>query len=161
MSSLVLHETHRIIVGFPPSAAGTSDYVSMKNYDHLTAILVLDNATSVTGSAITTKQATNVAAAGAKTLALSTAWRNIDTGAADLLASFAVSSDTFTTVSTDNKNSLYVIEIAAADLDVSGGFDCIQVGNASGVATILAIIYILGGARFAAAAADQPTPTSD
>jgi len=158
---MALHESHKIVMGFPPAASGTSDYVSLKNWGHLTAILILDNATTVTGSAITINQAQDVAATGEKVLGITTGWRNIDTGASDALASFTITSSTFTTDTTNAKNLMYVLEIDADDLDVANGFDCVQIANASGVSTVLGIVYILGAPRYATVAADQPTAITD
>lgn len=163
--NMLLHEQVKVVMGFPPAASGTSDYVSLKNYAKMTAILILDNgATPVTGSAITINQATTVAAGGAKVLQRGTAvtgYSSIDTGAGDTLAPFTITSGTFTTSVIENKNLIYVIEIDAADLDVAGGFDCIQIANASGATTVIGIVYLLWPARFGAAAASQPTAITD
>ncbi len=148
-----LHEHFKIVTGFPPAASGTSDYVSLKNYGGMTAILILDNATTVTGSDITINQATAVAGTGAKVLTsgTKTCYRNIDTGAADTLSEFTVSTSAFTTDSTNAKNLMYVIEISADELDVANGFDCIQIANASGSSTVIGIVYILWPSRYGAA----------
>lgn len=159
--TMALHETHKIVMGFPPAASGTSDYVSLKNWGHVTAIAILDNATTVTGSDLVATQATAVAGTGAKYIDIGTAWRNIDTGAADALAAFTVTSGAFTTDSTNAKNLLYVIEVDADDLDVANGFDCFSVTNASGANTVIGIVYILSRPRYATVAADQPTAITD
>ncbi len=138
-------EYAKIVMGLPPiiPSSSTPDYVSMKNYSHLTVIILADNATTVTGSAITTTQATAVAGTGAKTLALTEMWANIDTGATDTLVKTAVTSNTFTTDSTDAKNLMYVIEIDARNLDVEGGFDAVTVGTGDATASIISVCYIL------------------
>ncbi len=161
--NMLLHEQVKIVMGFPPAASGTSDYVSLKNFAKMTAILILDNATTpVTGSAITINEATTVAGGSATPLLVGTSktgYRSVDTGAGDTLAAFAITSGTFTTDVTAAKNLLYVIEIDAADL--SAGFDCIQIANASGSSTVIGIIYLLWPARFGAAAANQPSAIVD
>lgn len=145
-----LVETHKIVTGLAglvPSST-TPDYVSLKDYSHVTAIITVDNATTVTGSAITLHQATSVAGAGEKALAFSTVWANVNTDASDALVPTAVVSNTFTPPTTNNLNTQYVIEIDAADLDTNNGFDCFRVGTGNAVAQSVSVVYILGGSRY-------------
>lgn len=146
----LLSEQAKIVTGFAPAvpSSSTPDYVSLKNYEKLTVIIIADNATSVTGSAITLKQATAVAGSGEKALAFDTMYANEDTAAGDTLTETAVSSDTFTTDDTDNKNLLYVIEVDAEDLDTENGFDCVRVGTGNAAASAIGVIYILWGQRY-------------
>ncbi len=136
----------KIVQGLAPINPSTStpDYVCMKNYHHLTVVIAIDNGTA-TGGAITLKQATAVAGTGEKALGFTKMFQNIDTGAADALAETAVTSDTFTPSSVNDKNLVYVIEIPAASLDVDGGFDCIRVGTADATAAVTSVMYYLDG----------------
>ena len=144
-------EQAKIVAGLCPVTPSTStpDYVSLKNYEKLTIVILVDNATTVTGSAITVKQATAVAGTSEKAVSFTTAYRNIDIDAADTLSSFTVSSDTFTTDATNNKNLLYVIEVNASDLDVANGFDCVRVDSLLMANAVGYVQYILHGARYA------------
>lgn len=147
----MLIEQVKIVEGLlsvTPSSS-TPDYVSMKNYSRCLILIQVDNGNTVTGSAITVKQATDVSASGEDAVAFTRAWRNIDTGAGDTLTEFAVSSNTFTTDTTNAKNLMYAIEIKAEDLNVTGGFDCIRAGTGNGANMVLSVTYILYGARFA------------
>ena len=135
------------LLGVVPSTS-TPDYVSLKNFERAAVIIMVKNATTVTGSAITLKQASAVAGTGEKALAFSKAYRNIDTAAADALAEFAVSNNTFTTDSTNSKNLMYVIEVKAEDLDVNNGFDCIRAGTGDATAATVTVLYALFGAKF-------------
>jgi hypothetical protein len=146
----LLTEQAKIVTGLAPITPSTStpDYVSMKYYEKLTVIIAVDNGNTVTGSAITLKQATSVGAGSEKALAFSTVYRNIDTGAADALAAAAVTSDTFTTDTTNAKNLLYVIEVDAADLDTDNGFDCVRLGTGDGANMVLAAVYVLWGPKY-------------
>ena len=139
-----------IVSALPPivPSSSTPDYVSLKNHSKVTVIITADNATTVTGSAITLKQATAVAGTGEKALAFSFVYQNEDTAASDVLAKTAVTSDTFTTDDTDNKNLIYVIEVDAADLDVDNSFDCFRAGVADGAASTISVVYVLGGSRY-------------
>lgn len=129
-------------------STSTPDYVSMKGYSKLTALIKVKNATTVTGSAITLKQATTVAGGGEKELAFSTVYANEDTGATDTLVATAVTSNTFTTDSTNSKNLMYIIEVDEQDLDQAGGFDCVRVGTGDAVAATVDIAYILWPAKY-------------
>ena len=141
----------KFVTGIPPgilaTTVGDGDYVSMRDYTNLTIVLTVDNATTVTGTAVTLKQASDVAGTGEKALAFSKVWANIDTGASDTLVETAVTSDTFTTDTTNAKNLKYVIEVFETDLDVAGGFNCVRIDCLSMVAALGNVEYILSGAR--------------
>ena len=145
-----LPDQAKIVTGLAPITPSTStpDYVSLKNYARATVIIMADNAATVTGSAITLKQATAVAGTNEKALAFTTMYANTDTGASDTFTATAVTSNTFTTDTTNNKNLLYVIDIEADDLDVANSFDCIRAGTANAVNTAVSVLYILYGSRY-------------
>jgi hypothetical protein len=142
----------KIVVGAPPAAlattAGDGDFVSLKGYDRLTIILSVLNGTTVTGGAITLLQATDVSGTGAKALAFDKVYANVDTAAGEALTETAVSSNTFTTGTTNSKSLLYVMEIKSSDLDVAGGFDCVRVDSASMANAVGCAIYVLTGMRY-------------
>ena len=156
-NSGLLVEMFKLVTGIAPIVPSTTtpDYVSLKNYQHFTAIITVKNATTVTGSAITLKQATAVAGTGEKALAFTSMWGNVDTGASDTLVKTAVTSNTFTTDDTNSKDLKYVVEVDASQLDVAGGFDCIRVGTDDATAATLNVEYLLSNARYA-----QATPPS-
>ena len=81
-------------------------------------------------------------------LAMTRMWANTDCAAGDTLTKTAVTSDTFTTNTTNSKQLLYVIEVLAEDLDVANGFDCVRIDSASMVNAVGAAIYLLDGARY-------------
>ena len=157
--NIQLHEQCKIVTGLAPILpnSSTPDYVSMKGYNRCCIVLLCDNNTTVTGCAVTVKQATAVAGTAEKAVVFTEAWRNIDTGAADVLASFAVTSNTFTTDTTNAKNLIYVIEINETDLDVANGFNCIRVGTADTTAQDVSALYILYPAKYGAA---TPLPSA-
>ena len=147
----LLVENMKIVTGLAPTTPSTSstDWVSMKNYDRCTVIILADNGTAVTGSAISMDQATDVSGTSSKTLSFSTVWANTDTGASDALVETAVTSDTFTTDATANKNLMYVIEVSASDLDVSNSFDCFQVDLGTAVSSVMSVCFIMWNSRYA------------
>ena len=148
-----LVENTKIVTGLAPIApsSSTPDYVSLENYRHLTAIIVADNGSTVTGSAITLKQAIAAAGTDEKALGFDYVWANTDTGAADTLTKTAVTSNTFDTDDTDNKNLMYVIEVDASKLDLANSFDWVRVGTGDGTNTVLSVTYILSSPRYAQA----------
>jgi hypothetical protein len=151
-SNATLVEQTKFVEGLFAAVPSTStpDYVSLRNYPRVTIVIQVKNATTVTGSAITVKQATAVAGTSEKAVSFTKAYRNIDTGAAggDALAEFAVTSDTFTTDSTNSKNLMYVIEVTQDMLDVAGGFDCIRAGTGDATAATVHVLYILWPAKY-------------
>lgn len=163
MISKRIVDSAKVVVGLAPilPSSSTPDYVSLKDYGHVTAIIAVDNATTVTGSAITLKQATAVAGTGEKELAFTKVWKNEDVATSDTLVETAVTSNTFTTVATNNLNSLYVIEVDASDLDINNGFDCFRVGTGNATAAVLSVVYVLSDARYSGAALAAQTAITD
>lgn len=159
----LLHETVKMVTGLAPilPSSSTPDYVSLKNFARATFVILVDNATIVTGSAITLKQATAVAGTGEKALAFTKMYANEDTAATDLLVETAVTSNTFTTDTTNAKNLMYIIEIEAPELDVANDFDCVRVGTADAVAAIVSVLYCLWPNRYATKVIDSPSAIID
>ena len=141
----------KVVLGLKSIVPSTStpDYVSMKAHQKLTVIIVSTNATTVTDSAITLKQATDVAGTSEKALAFSKRWTCADCAAADTLVETAVNSNTFTTQAVNSKISIDIIEIDAEKLDADNGFDCVRVGTGDATAATLTVIYLLHGPRYA------------
>ncbi len=147
---LNLLDKGKIVTGVAPVAlTADGDFVSLKGYQKCTIVISIDNATSVTGTAVTVDQAQDVSATGVKALGFSYQWANADAAASDTLVKTAVTSDTFTTSTTNNKNLLHVIEIDADDLDTNNNFDCIRVGCASAANSVGCVIYHLHCPRYA------------
>lgn len=148
-----LNEQCKIVVGLAPVAPSTSvpRYVSLKGYDRCTILVSVKNGSTVTGSAITVKQASAVANTGEKALAFTTAKRNLDPANTDTLSNFTVSSNTFTTDSTNSLQGLYVINVQETDLDIANSFDCIRLGTGDSTNATVSAIYILYPAKFGGA----------
>lgn len=125
-----------------PSSAAPA-WVSLKNVKALTILISVKNATTVTGSAIALSQATAVAGTGAKTLAFTQGWRNLDTAAGETLSNFAVVSNTFTTDNTNSKNLLYAIEVNPEDLDITNKFTSVRVTVGDATAATVDVVYII------------------
>lgn len=119
----------------------TPDTINMKNVARLYAVISVLNGTTVTGSAISLKQAVNVANGSEKALAFSYVYQNIDCAAAQTLTNTAVASNTFTTDNTNSKALLYVIDIRPEMLDSDGGFDCCRVATGNATNATVSVMY--------------------
>ena len=136
------------------STAGDTTYVSLKGYRKIQIIIDIANGTTVTGSTVTLKQATAVAGTGEKALGFTRMLANIDYGAGKVMTETAVTSNTFTTDTTNSKNLRYIIDVDSDSLDVAGGFDCIRVdgtGHAATASRGFCVTYNLYGARYSGA----------
>lgn len=154
-----LVDRNKFVHAFPPAvpASAAPTLVNLSAYDHLTIILSILNATTVTGSAITVKQSLDNVGTGSKPVPFIKMWANVDTVASDSLVETAVVANTFTTGAVNSKAMNYIIEINASDLDINNNFNWITVGIGNGTATTIAATYILGGARFGGNVSVLPT----
>ncbi len=138
------------------STLGDTKYVSLKGYRRCQIVISIADGTTVTGSTITLKQAQAIAGTNEKALAFTRMLSNVDyavpTTAA--LAETAVTASTFTTQTTNSKDSVYVIDVDSSDLDVANGFDCLRVdgtGHAATASRGVVVVYNLYGARYSGA----------
>lgn len=138
------------------STLGDTMYVSMKGYSRARITIVIADGTTVTGTAVTLKQATAVAGTNEKALAFTRMLANTDYAASKTMTETAVTSNTFTTQTTNSKDSVYFIDLKAEDLDLANGFDCFRVdatGHAATASRGCVVIYDLYGPRYAGASA--------
>ena len=132
-------------------AAATKKWVSLKNYDQLT-IVIITGAWAAGTAAVTVEQATAVAGTSNKALAFTDYWDDLTTSGT--LAKKAATSNTF---NLDTANKMYVIHIDDRMLDLAGGFTSVSIAVASpgANADFYGVAYILGSARY-----QQATPPS-
>lgn len=151
-------EQANIIAGVPLDMAGTpglaTGWVSLKNYERATIVLIRAASASAEGGTLTIQQASAVAGTGAKNLATVTrvdrkehasalggvgTWTTVSQSAAATLALTA------------QVQSCNVVDIYPSDLDDVNGFDCIQatVADVGATACLGALFIILWGARYA------------
>ena len=136
------------------STLGDTTYVSLKNYKRCQIIITIADGTTVTGSTITLKQATAVAGTNEKALGFTRMLANTDYAASKTMVETAVTSNTFTTQTVNSKDSVYIIDVLASDLDVANGFDCLRVdgtGHAATASRGCTVVYNLYGARYSGA----------
>lgn len=135
-------------------AAVDGDYVSLKNYGHLT-IIIAQGAWAGGTPAVTLNQATAVAGTGAKALGFDYRWTKVAISGTTFTKT-AVTSDTFDLPAV--ANTINVIEIDASDLDVANGFDCVslQIESPGANADLISAFYILSQPRYAQATLPDP-----
>lgn len=136
------------------STLGDTTYISLKNYKGVEILVWIADGTTVTGSTITLKQATAIAGTSEKALTFTRMLANTDYAASKAMVETAVTSSTFTTQTTNSKDSLYIIDVPADSLDVDNGFDCVRLdgtGHAATASRGVAVIYRPYGARYSGA----------
>ena len=132
------------------STLGDTKYVSLKGYRKCQIVISIADGTTVTGTAVTLKQATAVAGTSEKALAFTRMLASEDYPTTALTET-AVTSNTFTTQAVNSKDSVYIIEVDSSSLDVANGFDCIRVdatGHAATASRGCVVLYNLFGARY-------------
>ena len=124
--------------------------VSLKGYKRATVVIYGLNATTVTGSAITLLQATDIANANSdeKAVSFTQYYAATDVATSTALVATTASNSTFTTTSTNSKEYQYKIEVTPEMLDIDNGFDCLRVGTANATATTLSVEIILWDAIY-------------
>ena len=143
-------------------STSTPKRVSLKNYERATVFISVLNGSTVTGSAITLKQATDIANANSdeKAIAFSTVYQDLDVAAGEGLTATAVTSNTFTTSTVNSKQLQYVIEVTPDMLDTANNFDCFRVGTADATNTLCFVVEtLLWPAKYAAGGYAGGVPT--
>lgn len=134
------------------STAGDAAYVSLKNYARCCIILDVTNGSTVTGGTITLKQATAVAGTSEKALAFTRMLAQTDVATnGQSLTETTVSSNTFTTDTTNSKRLRYIMDVKASDLDVANSFDCLRLDSTGMANATGQVTYLLYGAKYSGA----------
>jgi hypothetical protein len=164
-----LLENINIVTAFAPSDINTDadgDWVSLKNYEGCLVVFHKEAGTAGDDPSIKLQQASDVSATGAKALTFDHIYHKIGATALSGVGTFTKVELTSATddldlvsvnsvdLATDINESLIVVDVKAADLDVQNGFDCLQLsieGDDVGNATKAAAFYLLYGPRYAGA----------
>lgn len=145
------------------SGAITGDYFSLKNHRRLLIRLALAPASGTDIAAVTLKQAKTVdnSPVTEKALSFSRMWRQLP-DVSDALVETAVTSDTFNTSATAQKEVFY-IEVQATDLDLANSFDCVRINvtDPGSVSTPCDVLMIGYEGKFNTAADNQPSAITD
>ena len=140
-------------------AAGANDgkFVSLKNHNQCHVIIHKEAGATAEGPIWKFEQATTVAGASAKPLAVKHGIYSKDgadvtaIGTFTKLAPTGASLDTHDMSAAGDTQAILVVSIAAEDLDSDGGFDCVRVKCADTGATVGQLgtaLYLLTGPRY-------------
>ena len=162
MARFLTPENMAVVQAVMPQACTSiaGDWVSMKNYRHLSIIISLDVTTGTDTGAVTLDQATLVDGTGTKTLGFEKVWVNSNAETGSVFTETAVTSDTFLAGGAEN-GSMYIIEVEADTLDVENDFDCVQIDIASITNGEVNVTYLLSQPRYSGQSSAMPDPTSD
>ncbi len=156
----LLVEATQIVMAIVPvdsqSGANNGDWVSMKNYDRLTVLVIKAAGVAGDDPVITMKQATDVSGTGAKALNFTRVDSKVgvQTGIGAFTTNTQAAGNTYTDLVSAESQGIFAIEFKSEDLDVNNNFDCVQLSipdTGSAGAQLLTAIYILRGARYAGA----------
>ena len=154
-SSFTLPNEFKIVeaIALATDAAGrTATAVSLKNCGEAYILVNITQGNAAT-IALTPRQCTDVTGSGAKALTAAVPiWANLDTSVNDTLVRQTDALSFTTDAGVKNKQVLFLID--PGQLDVEGGFDCLNfTTGASNVANLTGAVYLLSGIRY-----QQTTP---
>jgi hypothetical protein len=151
-------EVFNIVPAIMPIAldgqANPGDYVSFRNYQRATVVVLTSIGTAGDDITITVNQATDVAGTGSKVAAvlkrgyLKQGATDLDAVGAYTLVEQTVAS-TYTSADNAENEFQFVFDILPEMLDLDGGFDCfnISIADVGTNAQIGCAFYIMRGAR--------------
>ena len=156
-----LLESIDIVAGLVPqdfNTSATSDYICLKNYEGVLVYFTKAAGTAGDDPSLQLYQASDVSGTGEKALTFDNLYSKIGTQTGvniwtkqTITATADLDLQTPTDFVADNVEASFVIDVRAATLDVSNGFDCLcfkndgaDIGNTS----LAAVIFILYGARY-------------
>lgn len=141
------------------SGAHAGEWVSLKDFDRLTVIFAKGAGKAGEDPTLVLQQATDITGAGAKPLTFT----RIDVkkgGTSPGVGTFTTvtqaAAASYKDATSAEVSALFVLEVRGQDLDVEGGFDCVNfsladVGHSPGQAQLGCAIGILWGARYGGA----------
>jgi len=143
------------------SGANTGDYVSMKNYERCTVLVMKAAGVAGDDPVITMTQAQDVGATGVKELNFTRIDAKVgaQTGIGQFTTVLQAAANTYTDAASAEAQAIFAIDIQGEDLDVDNGFDCLKVAipdTGSAGAQLLTAIYILWAPRYQS----QPLPSA-
>jgi hypothetical protein len=125
-----------------PSGATNGRFINLRNIDKVRLVVSVSNATTVTGSAVTVKQAKDASGTGVKNVDFYKVYVNSNAGAASAYTETPVTGSTFTTSTTNNAKLIYIIEIDSSELDTNGGYNHLAIGLGTAANTTITVHYI-------------------
>lgn len=158
-----LAENAKVVEAIKPqtgASARSGDWISLKNWHHLTIIIQIAMGNAAT-TAITVDKATDVSGTGnSDGITIANAYKiAVGAAASDTPAKLS-SGASITSSATGSGSEIFVIELDAAEL--GDGYDCVQVElGSSNAANLVSALYVLSGPRYAGVAANMPSAIVD
>ena len=161
----LLVEEAQIVMAIVPvdsqSGANNGDWVSLKNYDRCTILVVKAAGVANDDPVLTVRQAQDVSGTGAKALNFTRVDSKVgvQAGVGQFTKNIQAAGNTYTDLVSAEAQGIFAIEFQAADFDVNNGFDCLQLSipdTGAGGAQLLTALYVLRGARYGS----QPLPSA-
>jgi predicted outer membrane repeat protein len=146
-------ENNTIVNLFGASAPSSATAVrfSMKNYERAT-VLICQNKSAGNGAAISFNQCTAIAGTAGKTLPFTKAYRSLANGTQAAPVNnwdeFDVTSDTFTTDTTNSVRDMYAVDITREMLDIENEFDVVELEIGNAASNVIQAIALLHVARY-------------
>lgn len=151
-------EENQVVMAIVPvdsqTGANNGDWVSLKNFARCTVLVIKAAGVAGDDPVITLKQASDVSGTGAKALNFTRVDSKVgvQTGIGAWTANTQAAGNTYTDTVSAEAQGIFAIDVKSDDLDVTNGFDCLQLSvpdTGSAGAQLLTAIYILRGARYA------------
>ncbi len=156
-------EKNQVVAAIIPvdlaAAANNGDWVSLKNFGRVAAIIYKAAGTAGDDPVFTLRQATDVAGTGAKALNFTRIDSKVgtQTGIGQFTTTTQAAANTYTDAVSAEAQAIMVVDIKAEDLDVDNGFDCVQlqIPDVGSNAQLGCALYILHEPRNAKAQLDS------
>jgi hypothetical protein len=133
-----------------PSSAAVGRF-SLKHYERAT-VCIFQNKSAGNGSAVSFNQCTAMDGTGGKTLSFTKAYRSLANGTQAAPVNnwdeFDVTSDTFTTDTTNSVRDSYAVDISRDMLDFDNGFDVVELELGNAASNVIQAIALLHVARY-------------
>ncbi|WP_289296237.1 hypothetical protein [uncultured Reyranella sp.] len=156
-------EKNQVVAAIIPvdlqSAANNGDWVSLKGYGRVAAILYKAAGTAGDDPVFTLRQATDVSGTGAKALNFTRIDSKVgtQTGIGQFTTTTQAAANTYTDAVSAEAQAIMVVDIKAEDLDIDNGFDCVQlqIPDVGSNAQLGCALYVLHEPRNAKAVLDS------
>ncbi len=156
-------EKNQVVAAIIPvdlmTAANNGDWVSLKNYGRVAAILFKAAGTAGDDPVFTLRQATDVSGTNAKALPFTRIDSKVgtQTGIGQFTTTTQAAANTYTDLVSAEAQAIMVVDIKAEDLDADNGFDCVQlqIPDVGANAQLGCALYILHEPRNAKAQLDS------
>lgn len=156
-------EKNQVVAAIIPvdlqAAANNGDWVSLKGYGRVAAILFKAAGTAGDDPVFTLRQAQDVSGTGAKALNFTRIDTKVgtQTGIGQFTTNTQAAANTYVDLVSAEAQAIMVVDIKAEDLDADNGFDCVQlqIPDVGSNAQLGCALYILHEPRNAKAQLDS------